>query len=282
MEEKLRHALELDGVMLPQRDLASFAHHLDRSIRNRKLHERRGLRGTTDRSDILHWICAARDASERDEALWRSFLAAHFGRNSASAMKERQLESAAHFLCGFGEDPHWTWNRVNGNRSELREWLLGHQHDLDELAFGNHRKFESKNPARLFEVIDSFVCLVITRGGTPARLFDVETDSPERRFEVLFERLRPLNRFGRTGIFDFLSALADLQLIEAEPGSCHLIGATGPLRGARRLWGLGLSDEKLEELADHLSLRLGFSPRIVEDALCNWQKGLFPPGGSKT
>ncbi len=42
-------------------------------------------------------------ADDLDEALWRAFLATHFGRLSANSAVQR--ESAGRFLCGFTDLP---------------------------------------------------------------------------------------------------------------------------------------------------------------------------------
>ena len=103
------------------------------------------------------------------------------------------------------------------------------------------------------------------------RLITVDEVEPSDEFDILYRRLRLVTRFGRTGRFDFLVLLLDLGLISAEPRSCYLRGATGPLQGAKLLWGERLSKE-LDELAAELSERLDVSPIVMEDALCNWQK----------
>lgn len=74
-------------------------------------------------------------------------------------------------------------------------------------------------------------------------------------------------------IFDFLALLNILGLAEVEPGSCHIVGSTGPKEGAKRLWGRDKTPRELGRLADELAATLGLSPHAVEDALCNWQKG---------
>ena len=102
-------------------------------------------------------------------------------------------------------------------------------------------------------------------------LIRVDEDEAVDEFDALYRRLRPLKQFGRTGRFDFLILLLDLGLISAEPRSCYLRGATGPLKGAKKLWGDRLPKE-LDELAADLSDRLTVSPIVMEDALCNWQK----------
>ena len=103
------------------------------------------------------------------------------------------------------------------------------------------------------------------------RLITVDEDEPSDEFDILYRRLHSVTRFGRTGCFDFLVLLLELGLISAEPRSCYLRGATGPLKGAKKLWGDRLPKE-LDELAADLSDRLTVSPIVMEDALCNWQK----------
>ena len=103
------------------------------------------------------------------------------------------------------------------------------------------------------------------------RLITVDEDEPSDEFDILYRRLRPLKQFGRTGCFDFLVLLLDLGLISAKPKSCYLRGATGPLQGAKLLWGERLPRE-IDEMAAELSEWLDVSPIVMEDALCNWQK----------
>ena len=95
--------------------------------------------------------------------------------------------------------------------------------------------------------------------------------TPQQRFDELYWRFRSLWRFSRLGSFDFVELLAHLKIVDAEPGECYLAGATGPLNGARLLWGK-LFPRDLDRFAKELATRLRISPGAVEDALCNWQK----------
>jgi len=88
--------------------------------------------------DILTHVEQADRNGDADEAVWRAFLAAHFGR--ASAKIPGQLASAARLLCGFSDQPQWTWERVSAKKERFSEWLDAHKTDLDALSFGNHRK----------------------------------------------------------------------------------------------------------------------------------------------
>jgi hypothetical protein len=220
--------------------------------------------------DIIGLIQMARDSGDLDEAIWRCFLAAHFGRASATA---DQVQSAARFLCAFGTQPCWTWQRFCDAPDHLRVWLANNANDLQSLSFGNHRKYESQRPANIWAVMKSFLTLADKWDG-PQKLVTVDEDegAASDRFEMLYRRLTPLWHFGRTGRFDFLALMIDLRIISAEPALCYLRGATGPLKGAKRLWGRNRTINQLEQLAADLAKRLGLSPMEIEDALCNWQK----------
>ena len=261
------------ALLRRQRTLAStheqkrFVDHLLRSIRVRRAVAKRWAKTRTS-DDIIGLIQLARDAGDADESIWRCFLAAHFGRASAN---DDQALSATKFLCGFGHKPHWTWSRTTTSRSNLRKWLRDHKADLQSLAFGNHRKYESKRPDNIYHVVNSFVDLSQEYGG-PAGLLALDSALlSDGGFDVLYKRLKPLKQFGRTGRFDFLALLLDLGLISSQPVSCYLRGSTGPKDGAAKLWG-NQSIGQLDYLAKELSHRLGISPMAVEDALCNWQK----------
>lgn len=255
------------GVTAPVEERKRFVEVLLRAIRQRDVIARHWTI-ITDHDDIIALIQSARESGDIDEAIWRSFLAAHFGRPSAHG--DRQIQSASRFLCAFHTSPFWAWKRVLRNPAALREWLFECAEDLETLAFGNHRKYESQKPVRIWSVIDSFVSLAGDYG-TPMELFSVDADESNDEFDALYRRLCPLKRFGRTGRFDFLVLLLDLGCISAEPTSCYLVGATGPLAGAKLLWDESEGRE-LDRLAAELSERLGVSPIVLEDALCNWQK----------
>jgi hypothetical protein len=265
-------AAKAHRVLEDQNAVASFEERtrliawLSKSLRQRKAVVYQWSKNRKE-DDIIGLIQLSREAGDLDEAIWRCFLAAHFGRASAD---EGQRHSASDFLFGFGGEPYWTWERVCQSMDPLWAWLSSHAADLQSLSYGNHRKFESKQPGDVFEVIRSFLTLAKEHGG-PAKLVTVDAGDATQRFDLLYRRLSRLWRFRRTGCFDFLALMIDLGLVSAEPGSCYLRGATGPLKGAKRLWGTR-SIGQLEELAAELAERLDVSPMAVEDALCKWQK----------
>ncbi len=265
---KVYRLLDEQGAVVSRDDQKRFADFLDRSVRHRKLVQKQWSKNNLKNDDIIRLIQMARDVGDLDEAIWRSFLAAHLGRPSANSAIVDQLESASLLLCGFGLEPRWTWSKVSARPKTFHYWLYDHAADLESLSFGTHRKYESQQPDLLWEVIESFVDLAKEYGG-PGALVVVADDDDS--FDILYRRLAPLHRFGRTARFDFLVMLRDLNLISAEPKSSYLCGATGPLSGAKRLWGHRAVGE-LDELAAELAERLGVSPIVMEDALCNWQK----------
>jgi len=266
--DRVRQVLVDQKAIVAAEEQDRFIEQLSRSGRLRKVAARVSSQIQSD-DDIIHLIQDARDQGDLDEAVWRSFLAAHFGRASAND-KGVQKRSASRLLYGFGPNPHWTWQRVMKNSTALRKWLNEHSSDLKSLAYGNHRKYESKQPAVIWEVIESFIALADEFGG-PAASITADSSADTDQFDFLYHRLMPIRRFGRTGCFDFLVLLLDLGIIKAQPISSYLKGATGPRKGATKLWGKR-PIAVMEELAQELAHRLGISPISVEDALCNWQK----------
>lgn len=269
--QKLFEILDKQNAAIDDNERDSLGKHIARSIRLREIVTKAWAKNRLSADDIIELIKVARDANDLDEAVWRSFLAAHFGRSTASSKITNQVESAVSLLYGFGTTPQWTWKVVISSPDALRNWLLDHTEDLHSLSFGNHRKYESQQPDLLWDVVESFVVLA-TKFGGPSGLIEspagrVESES----FDVLYRRLKPIRRFGRTGQFDFLVLMLDLGLINARPRTCYLQGATGPKRGAIRLWGKRPTKE-LDRLSAELARRLDVSPIVIEDALCNWQK----------
>jgi hypothetical protein len=225
-------------------------------------------------ADVVRWIAEARDAGETDEAFWRASVAAHFGRLSALEGSVRQAESAGRFLCGFGQKPHWTWQRVASDLDGLRDWLDDHAEQLLSLQFGNHRHFESHQPTDLYRVIRSFVDWVNDHGhGSPEAAFaTAQAADSEARFDILYHRLRDgVDRFGRLGAFDFVDLLGDMDLLIVRPGSPYLADASGPWTGALLVWGSRPVGE-LDACATELAARLKVPVQAIEDALCNSQK----------
>jgi hypothetical protein len=88
--------------------------------------------------------------------------------------------------------------------------------------------------------------------------------------------MRVVTRFGRTARFDYLTMVDKLGLAPITPGSAYLQGSTGPVEGARLLFGGSrtavLSPTELDRWLGDLDARLHVGMQVLEDALCNWQK----------
>ena len=97
-----------------------------------------------------------------------------------------------------------------------------------------------------------------------------------RTFSILYEQMRKVLRFGRTGRFDYLTMLGKVGLANIEADSTYMNEATGPKRGARLLFdgqidsntGARILEARVAELERHL----GVGMQVMEDAMCNWQK----------
>ena len=80
-----------------------------------------------------------------------------------------------------------------------------------------------------------------------------------------------VHRFGRLARFDYLTNSARLGLSTAVAGRPYLPEATGPLAGARLLFGQA-PPQRLEEIAIEFGRVTSVPFAVLEDALCNWQK----------
>ena len=120
-------------------------------------------------------------------------------------------------------------------------------------------------------MVQSFLDWVEALGGSPPQAFSAPAKSREVNFKSLYKSVRNLRQFGWTGTFDLLCSLGDLGILNVRPDSCYLSGATGPLKGARRLWGKTLPNE-LTRLADEAARTLGVPIAMIEDALCSYGK----------
>ncbi len=271
LERCLRESFQLQGIISNDPRIADFANQLAHceswAKRWKKLLK---VASRLPRTDILFWIQEAARRGDLDEAVWRGFLAGHFGR--ASTEDPGVVVSSAKFLMGFGQQPYWTWGRISSNPESLRIWLLEHHVELRSLSYGNHRKYESQKPEILYRVFRSFLDWVAENGGPPTVAFRLEVEeSPESKFRLLFKSVGSIFRFRRTGTFDLLSLMGGMGLLPVRADSCYLRGSTGPMKGALKLWGRRPPRE-LSLLADATAKALDIPYDIFEDALCMWQK----------
>ncbi len=219
-------------------------------------------------------LCAAVSHHRRgdlEEACWLVFLATAFdispihGWHMVAAVYRRENEPGL-----------WDWDAASSDVVLLREWLQRNRHRFAGVGFGNHRKFESLNDRiGVGRTIESYVGWV-RRAGTHQTLFEIARQTADP-FDSLFGSMVGNWRFGRLARFDYLCCLEALCIADFAPRKAYLKGATGPLKGARRMYGAPrgtwagnplLLDERLIELEGYLDV--GFD--VLEDALCEWQK----------
>ena len=199
-----------------------------------------------------------------EEATWLAFLSTHIGPGTADWTSLRAVYS------DFGTT-RLSWAEVTSNPGRLLDWYRVHGGQLGELHFTNHRKFESWR--QFGDVALSYIRgIARTPDGTQAAFFSADRRSAGENFDRLIYELTFVYRFGRLAVYDFLSLLGDLGVYPLAPQKIYLEGSTGPLAGARRLYGSTAPAAELDAKAVDLASRLGVSLGTMEDALCNWQK----------
>jgi Alpha-glutamyl/putrescinyl thymine pyrophosphorylase clade 3 len=223
-----------------------------------------------------------------EEAYWMVFLFVHFGKHRTAGWRY-----SADTYSGLGNAHKWDWPHVSAGVPAFRDWLDENQATLRDPSrphgFGNHRKYESLgawSENGTGSVVASYVEWVSTLGTHRAHFEKAVSEAKgdrERAFNILFNSMRPIRRFGRTARFDYLSMVGKVGLAPIRPDHAYLVGSTGPLAGARLLFGPPAGNPstasalhaKVIELEGYLNV--GFDP--LEDALCNWQKspGVFKP-----
>ncbi len=222
-----------------------------------------------ERAAVLHFR-----AGRLDEAFWLVFLITHFGKSLKHGW--RMLRDV---YSGLGAGT-WTWARVSANPAAFRASLLANQGHIGG-GFGSHRKRESIRadlPGGTAAVVESYVAWVgpaHSHAALMAGLTQAGGNSPESIFDHCYNSMT-VTRFGRLGKFDYLCLLRRLGFADLAPGSAYLVGATGPLAGARLLFG-GRTDARLratrlEDLLRDLDAVLDVGMQVMEDSLCNWQK----------
>jgi hypothetical protein len=220
---------------------------------------------------------------EDDEACWFVFLFTHFGKHLRTG-----YQLTRNVFGSLGSGQNWTWAQTSSNPEAFRRWLRENQTALKSGAtaghFGNHRKYTNLDPDFSRGTGEAFVTYVrwVQNHRNHRGLFDDAErragHDRRRAFSLLYRSMkRAVNSFDRTGVFDYLTMIAKLDLADIEPGSTYMTGATGPLAGARLLYGdaekemaPATLDRWLVELEADLGLRMGM--QILEDSLCNWQK----------
>ena len=214
-----------------------------------------------------------------DEAIWMVFYFVHFGRN-----KKGGWRYARDVYRGAGLPHFWDWTNTSSDPRSFRDWLHEHESAIrnssDPGGFGNHRKYQSLSASSktgtgaAFESYVRWVDPPRTHLGMINDACEIAAYDPKRTFRFLYESMKPIASFGRTARFDYLTMIGKLQLAPIEPDSTYMNGATGPLKGARLLFGVNEAPKVLDEWLVELDGELGLGMQVLEDSLCNWQK--FP------
>lgn len=215
-----------------------------------------------------------------DEAIWLVFLSTHFGKHSADGWRLMR-----DVYGGLGQEV-WSWKRVSEDPKKFSNWLARNERKLSadgvSRRFSNHRKYETlkaSSRAGTGAVIESYVSWISPPRTHLQFIREVQKkigQNPKDVFGHLYISMKAVKRFGRLGKFDFLTMLGKLGLAPIEADSAYLSEATGPLRGARLLFGgdieAPLSAKELEVLLKKLDSKLSLGMQVLEDSLCNWQK----------
>jgi hypothetical protein len=277
-----KERIDLPGINTDEK-LDCFSRHIVDSIKRIQLitdirDEIQSLDSTDVTRNDFNPIKAALYHKQHDnieEAFWLVFLATHFGEDE----KKTKWRWVQDVYSGLGHEVFWDWKKTSTGPDGFRTWLDANKNILLKRgAFGNHRKYLSLNDSHTGMAVDTYInwigpnhrhqdlisAIQVKAGRTPYVLFD-----------ALYKSMDAVFQFGRAGRFDYLSMLGKLELANIEPGHPYLSGATGPLTGARLLFGGGKMpvntlNYRLKELGEHLDLYFGM--QVIEDAVCNWQK----------
>ncbi|HEX2580865.1 MAG TPA: hypothetical protein VHL08_02695 [Dongiaceae bacterium] len=254
-----------------------FAYHIRDA-----LHDPARMDPTSSIFDPLRAAVLYNRRGEYDEAWWLVFLATHFGKHAVDGW--RLIRDVYGKL---GQGGLWNWATTSRDPSAFRSWLAVNESTLrgaDGILrrFSNHRKYESLSASSnkgTAAVIDSYVAWVAPAGTHNDMVREQHKavgQNPHAVFEALYNSMAVVQRFGRLGKFDFLTMLGKLGIAPIDAGSTFLMGATGPLAGARLLFGgacdARLSERELEGRLIDFGKEIQLGAQVLEDALCNWQK----------
>lgn len=217
-----------------------------------------------------------------EEAYWLVFLAIHFAKHRRDGWR------LARDIYGFlGGARRWDWRKISTGPAGFRVWLANNEATLrgaDGISrrFGNHRRYESlsaSSSAGTAAVIESYVTWVSLKGSHQTLMeaaLNNAGGNPRKAFDSVYRSMTAVQRFGRLAKFDYLTMISKLDLAPIEAGSAYLKGSTGPLKGARLLFGGstdgGMSATELDPFVVELGDKLGLGMQVMEDSLCNWQK----------
>ena len=246
------------------------------ALRSRELSDRRAD-PTDELFDPLKSAILQQRQGHTEEAFWLVFLFVHFGKHRRAGWRY-----AREVYGRLGNGGRWDWASTSADPSGFRAWLHAHQDHLKRegvpRGFGNHRKRESLDaysPNGTGAAVESYVRWVgppRTHQEMMGEMVQQANGDPRNAFDRLFHSMEAVVRFGRLARFDYLTMLGKLALGPIEPGSTYIRGSTGPLQGARLLFGGHHSAADLDLWLVELGAQLSVGMQVLEDALCNWQK----------
>lgn len=223
-------------------------------------------------------------AGAMDEAFWLVFLMIHFGKHQRGGWRYlREIYGQ------LGGNERWDWRGTSNDVAGFRAWLGEHQRYIKRAdapgGFGHHRKYESldaASPIGTGAVVESYVDLVLSAGDHASLMttaLAANDHDPGRSFHYLYQELSMVRRFGRLARFSYLCLVGNLGLAPIAANSPYMEGASGPLKGAKLLFGTYQNDRKLPLQLDgwlsQLGSQLEVGMQVLEDALCNWQKSPY-------
>jgi hypothetical protein len=270
----------LPGLSTPNHAAALAAQMVDSIRRVRYVHhirdaEHSPLRAdpSSDLFDPLRAAVLSNRTGDVDNANWLVFLATHFGKHPVDGWRlSRDVYGR------LGAIPFWTWQEVSESLPSFIQWInqAASQMRADGVSrrFSNHRKYESLD--HIAGVVSSYVEWVQPFGSHAdmIRVIHLKVgQDPRDTFSELYHGMNAVSRFGRLAKFDHLTMLGKLGISPIEPGSPFMAGATGPLAGARLLFGVSnLSSTTADQWVTKLGDDLGLGMQVMEDSICNWQK----------
>ena len=210
-----------------------------------------------------------------DEACWLVFLFVTYGKGTRTGW--RLIRDVYGRL---GQGTRWDWPAAVADPEGLAQWIIANAAELwpkgSPRPFGAHRQHEQVGPSG--KTAGTYVRWIGATGH--ACKFNNATAAAgmdrRRAFDVLYNEMEAVYRYGRLAKFDYLAMLGKLDLAEVEPGSTYMTGATGPISGARRLFAgdprAAVSAQSLDAQLAELDVHLRVGMQVLEDALCNWQK----------
>ncbi|WP_055145668.1 alpha-glutamyl/putrescinyl thymine pyrophosphorylase clade 3 protein [Jiulongibacter sediminis] len=223
--------------------------------------------------DPLKLAVTFKNNDQIDEAIWLIFLAIHFGKH-----KKKNWALARTLYGGINGSKVWTWENVSRNLPEFLEWYNSNLAYLQMAgSFSNHRSRES---LKRTDTYSRYIRWVLEQENHLQKFDYLTTNSsirPEKKFEIIYNSMDIIPRFGRLARFDYLCMIGKMGIYDVTPGKIYIAESTGPKKGARVL----MKDEKkviknkeYEAILEKLDNFLGydFGMQILEDALCNWQK----------